>query len=345
MCEYFSCIVTKGGKALWLKNSMSHEDIIHEYKLDDMRIDYVNLPFVRLEIVPIEKGKITRNKKDWILNVDQQPQPDWYILDPEKYNKYAWDAWRESIQINLALGEERRTVKDVYIKAYDNSTVIAHGKSLVFAYERSVIQIHDESHVTADDNSVIEAHDNSHVGAYDNTTVEAYDDSLVFLHDNSVARTYGSCEVYGYNNSTVYAYNNTNGHIKDNSTAETYDRSVIHAYDKSNIIAHNDSLIKLFNASTVKAFDNSMIYDHHNPHEKPVVKLESDTAILIRNNMIYVRDISKVKEVDDTIGKQALKDQKNNEKVLKFLKKLVKFGNTEEAVEAIDLLKELNEDE
>jgi len=302
MCKYFSCIVTKGGKALWLKNSMSHEDIIREYKLDDMRTDYINLSFIRLEIIP--KGKITRNKKDWVLNVDQHPQPDWYILDPEKYNKYAWDAWRESIQVNLALGEECRTVEDVYIKAYENSTVIAYGKSLVFAYERSVIQIHDESRVNADDNSVIEAHDNSIIHAYDNTTVEAYDDSFVFLYNNSVAKTYNSCKVHGYNNSTVYAYNNTNGHIKDNSTAQVYGRSVIHAYDKSNIIAHDNSLIKLFGSSTVKAFDKSMIYDDHKTHETPVVKLESDTAILIRNNIIYVRDINKVKEVDNTIGKQ-----------------------------------------
>ena len=138
MCEYFSCIVTRDMKVLWLKTSTRHEDIIEEYKLKDTELE--KRDFVRIEINPKDKSKATKNKKDWNFKVDEKDTlPKWFEKNKKKYEKLCWDVWKESIEIQCAFDREQKKFKGVLGFAYDNSTVEAWDNSTVKALGNSIV--------------------------------------------------------------------------------------------------------------------------------------------------------------------------------------------------------------
>ena len=105
---------------IWDKKTISHEELISKAKLRDDRI--VDRNFIKIEIIPKSNKIITRNKKDWELVVDENNTlPEWYVLDREKFDKLCWDAWRESIKINLLIGKEFGIFNDLFAFCVDNS--------------------------------------------------------------------------------------------------------------------------------------------------------------------------------------------------------------------------------
>ena len=209
MCEYFSCIVLRNKKVLWDKNTISHEDLIEQYNLKDNKLN--NRDFIRIEIIPKDILTVTKNKEDWIFKIDEEKTlPRWFIKNKEIYEKKCWEAWEESIKIQLAVNEK---------KNFKNCIGFAYG------------------------NSEIEAYNNSTVKAFDNSTVEAYEDSTVKAYENSTVKAYNNSTVETYNNSTVEAYNNSTVETYNNSTVKAFDNSTVKAYYNSTVEAFGSSII------------------------------------------------------------------------------------------------------
>ena len=146
MCDYFGCIITKDLKVHWSKRTFAHEDLLSELKLEDKNLEARE--FIRVEILPNDKACMTRNREDWTFKVDEEKTlPNWYEKNVIQCRKLCWEAWEQSVQVNLALGKEEKTVTDTMIFAYDSSTVEAYGSSKVEAYDSSKVVAHGFSKV------------------------------------------------------------------------------------------------------------------------------------------------------------------------------------------------------
>jgi len=263
MCKYFSCIIDRNGQVYWLKNSNSHEDIIRINNLKDDKIE--DRDFVRIEIIPKDGKRVTRNKKDWVLKVDEPGTlPKWYIKNKKQNEKLCWNEWKKSVKKQIAINTEKRIVKDTYVIAQGNSHVEAHDNSHIDAYDNSHIKAHDNSHIKAYDNSHIDAYDNSHIDAYDNSHVVAHDNSHIKAYDNSYIDAYDNSEVEAYDNSHVVAHDNSHIKAHDNSYIYFCSVSCIDAYDNSKVEVYGDSQVKAYDNSHVVAHDNSEVeaYDY-----------------------------------------------------------------------------------
>jgi hypothetical protein len=196
MCNYFSCIIDRKLNVHWLLNSNAHEEIIRHAGFKDERLE--DRDFVRIEITPKNTEKITRNKKDWNLKVDEPGTlPDWYLKKIKKAHTQLWKAWGESVKRQLALNEEEHRIKEQYMLALGNSTVEAWDNSTVKALGNSTVK--------ALGNSTVEAWDNSTVKAWDNSTVKAWGNSTVKALGNSTVKALGNSTVKALGNSTVKA--------------------------------------------------------------------------------------------------------------------------------------------
>ena len=226
MCNYFSCIIDRHFKVHWFKDTVRHEDIIERANLKDNKLK--DRDFVRIEITPEDVNKVTRNKKDWNFKIDEEETlPSWFTKNQKKAEQKCWYAWKKSIKVNIALGDEKVEIRDQFILACGNSTVTAYGNSTVTAYDNSTVKTWDNSTVTAYGNSTVTAYGNSTVTACGNSTVTAYGNSTVKTWDNSTVKAYDNSTVTAYDNSTVEAY--------DNSTVKTWDNSTVTAYGNSTV--------------------------------------------------------------------------------------------------------------
>jgi hypothetical protein len=150
---------------------MAHEDLVAEVKLEDKKLE--ERDFVRIEISPKDIQKATRNRDDWNFKLDENKSiPSWYEKNVVAAQKACWEGWQESIQVNLALEKEEKTVIDTLIYSYDSSTVEAYDSSTVVAHGSSTVVAHGSSTVVAYGSSTVEAYDSSTVEAYGSSTVE-----------------------------------------------------------------------------------------------------------------------------------------------------------------------------
>ena len=85
MCEFKSGIILKNKIVLAPRNNESHSDLLQELGIDD---NYSNASrvFVRAELTPPDNNKGSDISK-WVYKVDQDIVPDWYKIDPDKYEQ------------------------------------------------------------------------------------------------------------------------------------------------------------------------------------------------------------------------------------------------------------------
>jgi len=191
MCRYFSCIVTHDLKVHWSKSGPNHEAIIAEAKLDDSKLE--NREFVRIEITPKNVEAITRDAKDWILTVDEPSTiPNWFKKNQKQAEKKCWLAWEESVKIQIALGEEERTVTDSYIVLCGSSHAVLCGSSHAELWDSSHAVLYGSSHAVLRGSSHAELRDSSHAELYDSSHAVLCGSSQAVLRDSSHAELYDS---------------------------------------------------------------------------------------------------------------------------------------------------------
>ena len=136
MCRFKSGIIFKTRCVVAPGENDSHSDLLNDLQIED---SYTNASrmFVRAELIP-ENDEWWTNPAGWKFVVDQDVTPDWFDLDPGKYEEEfrqavkAW--WDEHVIVNkkidvLSSGfyrlkrcEVKKLLKDV--KVYlDSSTV------------------------------------------------------------------------------------------------------------------------------------------------------------------------------------------------------------------------------
>ena len=180
MCQFFSCIITKDLKVHWSKRTMAHEDLLSELRLEDKKLE--ERDFVKIEIAPKNVKKVSRNRDDWNYKVDEKRTlPNWYDENVVKCQTACWKAWQESVQVNLAVDKEEKTVKDHLFFAYDSAKVVAYGSAKVVAYGSAKVVAYDSATVKAYDSATVKAYGSATVEAYDSATVEAYGSAKVEL--------------------------------------------------------------------------------------------------------------------------------------------------------------------
>ena len=98
MCEFWGCLVTRGGRVVWDKDTSSHEDLIKQAGLHDVKLE--DRDFVRIEVTP--KTIWSKDLKDWEYKVDEKGTlPVWYKAEPDKYEKLVWAEWRKAMAQTL----------------------------------------------------------------------------------------------------------------------------------------------------------------------------------------------------------------------------------------------------
>ena len=179
-CQYFSCIITKDFKVHWSKRTMAHEDLLAELKLEDKKLE--ERDFVKIEIAPKNNAKMTRDRDDWVYNVDEERTlPNWYDENIVKCQGACWKAWEESIEACLAVDKEEKTCKDQLFFAYDSATVHAYDSAKVEAYGSAKVVAYDSAKVVAYGSAKVEAYGSATVQAYGSSTVELKSDCVTVL--------------------------------------------------------------------------------------------------------------------------------------------------------------------
>jgi len=231
MCQFFSCIITRDLKVHWSKRTMAHEDLLSELRLEDKKLE--ERDFVKIEIAPKNVKKVSRNRDDWNYTVDEKRTlPNWYDENVVKCQAACWKAWQESVQVNLAIDKEEKTVKDhlffaygsARVEAYDSATVVAYGSAKVLAYDSATVEAYDSAKV--------EAYDSAKVVAYGSSTVKAYGSAKVLASGSAKVVAYDSVKVQAYGSSTVelksdYATVLCHGKIFVTETAQVVRTSVV----------------------------------------------------------------------------------------------------------------------
>ena len=152
MCEFISCIWTKGKKVLWDEQAHSHETIIKKHKLKDAVL--MNRNFVRVELTP-DYNELTHDLNKWQFKVDEEETlPDWF--DEIDCSSSVRDFFKNKIKDLLFL-EGTHEVRNKYVICANDSTVTARGSSTVEAWGSSTVEAWDSSTVTAWDSSTVEA--------------------------------------------------------------------------------------------------------------------------------------------------------------------------------------------
>jgi len=220
-CQYFSCIITKDFKVHWSKRTMAHEDLLAELKLEDKKLE--ERDFVKIEIAPKDVKKVSRSRDDWNYTVDEERTlPNWYDENVVKCQAACWKAWQESVQVNLAVDKEEKTVKDHLFFAYDSAKVVAYGSAKVEAYGSAKVEAYDSAKVVAYGSAKVVAYDSSTVQAYDSATVlascsakvEAYDSATVQAYDSATVLASCSAKVEAYDSAKVQAYGSATVELK-----------------------------------------------------------------------------------------------------------------------------------
>lgn len=90
MCRFKSGVILKNRVVLAPEGRESHSDLLESLNIDD---NTINAKFVRVELIP-PNGNISSDIKNWDYNLDQDYLPEWYKIDPKRYE----DEFRNSVK-------------------------------------------------------------------------------------------------------------------------------------------------------------------------------------------------------------------------------------------------------
>jgi len=255
LCRYLSCVVTNDFKAHWKKQSVDHESILDDLKLPDATLR--NRTFVRIEITP-ETDPPTRKPEDWKLRVDEEGTlPEWFIEHRTKAETACWKAWEESVQIQLALNDEKKEVTDTLIYLYGSSSAVLYGSSRAELYDSSSAELYGSSSAVLYGSSRAVLKDSSSAELYGSSSAVLYDSSSAELYGSSSAVLYGSSRAVLYGSSSAELYGSSSAVLYDSSRAELYDSSRAELYDSSRAVLYGSSSAELYGSSRAELYDSS----------------------------------------------------------------------------------------
>ena len=92
MCKFKSGIILKNKVVLAPEGNESHSDLLKSLEIEDNRENAMRR-FIRAELIP-ENGNKATDVNEWTFRVDQDITPDWYDVDPKRYEDEFRDAVR-----------------------------------------------------------------------------------------------------------------------------------------------------------------------------------------------------------------------------------------------------------
>ena len=250
MCRFKSGIIFKTRCVVAPGENDSHGDLLRELNIEDTYANAFRM-FVRAELVP-EDNEWWTDPDGWKYVVDQDVTPDWYDIDPGKYEEEfrqsvkAW--WSEHVLVDKKIDE----LNDGYYRLK----------------RCEVKKLLNDVKVYLDDSTVGKMWDNSTVKEMGNnsTVKEMWDNSTVkeMWGSSTVERMFGNSTVERMgNNSTVKEMfgNSTVRKMCDNSTVgEMFGSSTVKEMRGSSTVGKmcgNSTVRKMCDNSTVKAMCGS----------------------------------------------------------------------------------------
>lgn len=99
MCNFKSAIFLKNKVVLAPEGNESHSNLLDSLGIED---NYLNASkvFVRAELIPPNKNK-ARSIDEWEYRVDHDITPDWYVIEPERYELEMRKAVKEYMKDKL----------------------------------------------------------------------------------------------------------------------------------------------------------------------------------------------------------------------------------------------------
>ena len=92
MCDFKSGIILKNKVVLAPEGNESHSDLLESLGIKDTRENAMR-KFVRAELIPKDGNKATP-VTEWTFKIDQDILPDWYMIDPVRYE----NEFREAVK-------------------------------------------------------------------------------------------------------------------------------------------------------------------------------------------------------------------------------------------------------
>ena len=96
MCNFKSGIILRNRVVLAPEGNESHSDLLESLGIEDTHMN-ASKTFVRAELLPKDNDKMS-DVKEWRYKVDQDIVPDWYEIDPERYEQEFRDAVTEYME-------------------------------------------------------------------------------------------------------------------------------------------------------------------------------------------------------------------------------------------------------
>lgn len=111
MCNFKSGIILKSRVVLAQEGNESHSSLLISLNIEDSHMN-ASKTFVRAELIPKDGNKAT-DVSTWKYKVDQDIVPDWYEVDPEKYEQEFREAVADYMKdkINVICGRAWTAIK------------------------------------------------------------------------------------------------------------------------------------------------------------------------------------------------------------------------------------------
>ena len=130
MCEFFSAILQKDEKVLYIDDCNSHDAIVKKYNLKDSDD---TKKWLRFEITPIEeKYKKSKEEQFWKLKIDEKTTPDWYLRNKSHYDSLMYNTlWETTGNVieRFDIEEETKLLK-LLEKVFKISNTVSEEKAV-----------------------------------------------------------------------------------------------------------------------------------------------------------------------------------------------------------------------
>lgn len=217
-------------------------------------------------------------------NPDSYPGKNTIVIDSDKNfpieivgGQKGWFWIRAINESNIFVknGAQVGVSDDVRAEAFDDSTIIARGRAIVFGHDSSRVEAGEEVFVRLFDKSDAKVFGNVEVRAEDNSEIKAEDHASVVVLDHAVVSAHDYVSVVASGRSSVKAFDRVIVKALDESSVEAEGCCTVRSFENSRVearvktkvfsqgssyvTAHENSVVEAAGASVVRAFHSAKV--------------------------------------------------------------------------------------
>ena len=123
MCKAFSMLMDNKNRIYWKAGIDGHEKLFELFKLKEDGKDTEDMKIARIEISP--KNSDYLNPNEWILKIDENIRPRWFLYKQEQLCFNEFKIWKRAVYSKINLKEVRKPINPFKIKPHkiDDSVI------------------------------------------------------------------------------------------------------------------------------------------------------------------------------------------------------------------------------